>query len=250
MDGILRALLILFLMYASFLPLPAEPLQGAIEKNHTLDEWQSNVLPNIKVGEVWNDSMLPKEHTDDVWFPVPPWKAGELTGSVSTEYKFQDGKPVLTGTHKNSFDLLSGQQQDSAGLIWHCARFPNVTTVEGDDKMVVVIGLASKHSQHSSDREIVYEHAIEIARAKDSGKILSVRERSSRARWMPELDGSLLFVHQTLDEKGQPLREGRMVVVRIAPFRREDTLPDGFDLRGSFKRFLLSNGMKDRLPPD
>jgi hypothetical protein len=240
--------LLALLTFQLLSPGSSEPLQGSVEESRALARWQSEVLPTIKVGSVWSDAMLPQERTEEVWFWVPPWKAGELTGDVATEYEFVEGKRRLVGMHKNRFDLLSGQQQDAAGGIWHCARFPNVSTVEGDDRITTVIGLASQHVQKSPDKEFVGERSVEIARRRDTGRILSVKEVESRAYWTPGKDGSLLFVQQSLGADGQPLREGRVIVECVSPFRRVNRLADGFDLRASFRRFLQSQGRPDLLP--
>ena len=241
-------LLILIILLCSALPAFAEPLKGNVEEDLTLDQWERDVLPTIKAGVLWNDSMLPRQRTEEVWFWVPPWKAGELQGDMATEYEFKDGKPSLSGVHKNRFDLLSGQQRDAQGGIWHCARFPNVSTVETDERLVTVIGMASSHLQRAPDEEIVKERAIEISRNKDTGTIVSVREVLSRAKWTPQEDGTLLFIQQTLGQDDKPSKEGRLIVGRVAPFRKVDSLPDGFDLNASLRGILLSRGMRDLIP--
>lgn len=239
-----------FLLFCQILAcsVGAEPLRGGVEKTHTLKEWEASVLPTIKVGAVWTDSMLPTEHTDEDWFAVPPWKAGELHGDTAMEYEIRGGQLRFLGTHKNRFDLLAGQQEDSQGGYWHCARFPNVSEVEGDDKMVVVVGLASRHSQRFGNQETVQERALEIARSKATGRVLSIRTVRSTSTWIPQEDGTLLLMHDTLGRDGQPVREGRVKVKRLAPFRQVDSLPDGFDLKASFRRFLEARGMHDFIP--
>jgi hypothetical protein len=245
-----RTLLFLILWQLVFSPASAEPLRGGVEKTHTLQEWEANVLPTIKVGAVWSDSMLPTEHTDQEWFAVPPWKAGVLHGETAMEYEIKGGQLRFLGSHKNRFDLLAGQQEDAQGGYWHCARFPNVSEVEGDDRLVVVIGLASRHLQRYGNQETVKERSLEIARSKSSGKVISVRPVNSTSTWTPQADGTLLLMHDTLGPNGQSVKEGRVKVKRLAPFRTIDFLPDGFDLRTSFRNFLASHGMHDFLPSD
>lgn len=223
-----------------------------------VEEWQEKVLPRLHKGMPWSDSLLPLPATQETWVQIPSWLAGQWhTERVFSLYGNENGKNIYNSTgYFNRTDATFGMQQDSSKQYWHLVRWPYGSKVEGTSKTSYFIHYYVRcFCQNCSyDNTLLWSDfivdfdAIEIEVShKAPQRVVKVRKRHDTLRY----EGRS---RQLFDEVSVPEERFSATIEshpqQVGSYHQIDTLPDGFDVRASFKRFLTAGGMSDSVPAD
>ncbi len=89
---------------------------------------------------------------------------------------------------------------------------------------------------------------IEVVVSKTDQKIEKVRHRHDATSWIKI--GAMVSVDDLMTIDGASLNNGtiRSQPTRVSPFKPIDKMPDGYNVKESFRRFLINSGKSDLLP--
>jgi len=232
----------------------ADPLQGGVEdiwvppNRLAINQWKESVSPKLQPGVKWVDTLLPEQYTEDFWMPIPTWLAG-LWHSENASFTGGVGKRFgESGSYLSRHDDIFGYQQDKNGGIWHLVRYPFISQTQADAGTSYFIDYAMAGSAKNPFHINLDAENIEVIVSKADQKIGKVQHRHDATSWIKI--GPVVSVDDQMTINGQSLNNGtiRSQPTRIAPFKPIDKMPDGYNVKESFRRFLVNSGKSDLLP--
>lgn len=232
----------------------SEPLQGAAEETWVptnrlpLNEWKSSVSQRLQPGLKWSDSLLPQPYTDDFWMPIPTWLAGTWHSEKASFIGGGAGHIGQSSDYLSRHDDRFGYQRDKIGGIWHLVRHPFISvTKSGSDTSYFIDFTPSGSSKNQFHINIDMDD-VEVVVSNSDQKILEVKRRHDSSSWIKI--GASITVDDLMTVNGAPTHNGtiRTQPSQVGTFKSMDKLPDGFDVRASFHRFLVNSGKSDLLP--
>ncbi|MBS1990602.1 MAG: hypothetical protein JSS86_17660 [Cyanobacteria bacterium SZAS LIN-2] len=221
------------------------------EERLGLDDWKKRVAPKLKVGLAWSDNLLPASSGDAIWVKIPDWLAGEW--HINTARFIRDVGPPNYEEVTNIEDDAFGYQQDKNGGYWHMLRVPATNMTETDSHYARFIHHTQSGSQLTPAQFVIEGENMELRVSKKTGKIDSIRRRHDRYSWLlvgnsVQADDHVEYLDQA--HKIQKGSEGTVKArpTKVAPYKRIDRTPDGFDVRQSFIDYLTQHGLQELVP--
>jgi hypothetical protein len=234
----------------------AAPLEGGVEDTWMppnrlpLNLWKDKINPKLQPGLKWTDSLLPEQYTEDFWMPIPAWLAG-VWHSENASFIGGAGKRIgETSAYLSRHDDSFGYQRDKSGGIWHLVRYPFTSVTQTDSGISYFIDFTASGNAKNPFHINLDADDIEVLVSKADQKIQTVQHRHDSASWIKI--GTMVSVDDLMTINGAPAHNGtiRTVPTQVGPFKRIDKMPDGYDVRASFRRFLVNSGKNNLLPND
>lgn len=246
-------LLLVPALLQSIAPAAAAPLQGGVEHSESLPP----VDPSLQSGADFDDREFQNVVPNNLWVPIPSWFAGVWQTRSETQLETLDLVSGVKNTKPRSMTRadrwIFGMQMDNSGQIWHFINVPSSRKVVVAD-LIEYRQELSKEFLYSGEDKVISRYrftAVQVDAA--SNKIKRVHQQESVMQFMPpyddamEVDSSL----KGFNTSGRPQLQAHHITVF---FRAQAFAPiglyNGLDMRKSFRDYLISHKMADRLPPD
>ncbi len=229
-------------------------LKGGVE--------HAEVLPpadnRLQVGAGFDDSYFNNVHPNNLWVQIPPWLAGVWETRTETQLSVTDFKfPFLSNRIARTFpradQWVFGMQSDNAGGIWHFINVPSHRKVL-TDKTYEYRHELSKEFPYVDEGRVVarYRFTAFTVNAR-SGKILRVHQQESLMTFVPVPEGNVRMNGSVkmFQEDGQPRAQSKHIVplYRTQPYA-PIAVYEGIDMRSSFRDYMLSHNLGDKLPQE
>jgi len=255
---------IVVLSWATQSTLAAEPLRGGVEQYDVakgwipterlaLSDWEKQVAPKLKVGLSWSDNLLPQTSGDANWVRIPDWLAGSW--HIEKAHFVRDVGPDTGGEVTNIEDDAFGYQRDKNGGYWQMMRVPVTNVTETESSYARFIHHTHNGTMLTPAQFVVEGDNMELRVSRKSGRIISIRRRHDRYSWLN--NGSYVAADDHVEylDASHKVQEGSQGTVKtrptkVGPYQRIDKTSDGFDVRASFKDYLIKNGMSELVPLD
>jgi hypothetical protein len=232
----------------------AAPLEGGVEDTWVppnrlpLNEWKNSVSPKLTPGVKWTDTLLPQQYTEDFWLAIPAWLAGvwhtEKASFIGGSGRAIGESSAYLSRHDDSF----GYQRDKNGGIWHLVRYPFVSVTQADNSTSYFIDFTVSGNSKNSFHINLDADDIEVIVSKVDQKIQQVQHRHDSTSWIKI--GKTVSVDDLMTVDGSSTKNGtiRTQPTQVGSFKPVDKMRDGYDVKGSFHRFLVNSGKSDLLP--
>lgn len=179
---------------------------------------------------------------------VPAWLAGVWHTETASFTGRSDGNIGETSAYLNRHDDIFGHQRDKNGGIWHLVRYPFISMTKADNTISYFIDFTVSGNAKNPFHINLDADDVEIIVNKSDGKIQQVKHRHDATSWIKI--GNTISVDDLMTVNGGALHNGtiRTQPIAIRPFKPVDRLPDGYDVKDSFRRFLVNSGKSALLP--
>lgn len=235
-------------------PAQAQFLQGGVEHAETLPP----VDKRLQTGSEFDDKYFDNERPNNLWVPIPSWFAGVWRTRTETmlqtvDLQDPDNSVSYPRVMKRNDKWIFGMQVDRTGQIWHFINVPSHRKVLINTDYEYR-NETSKEFLYSGEERVLYRIRF-VAFTVDSRSRRITESRQQETQWLftPAPDGTMRGDNsfKTFSPKGIPLSVCR----NFAPFyRAQEFAPidiyNGIDMRKSFREYLLSHKMADRIPAD
>lgn len=263
-----------------YIPPDLGPLQGSIEQQEQQQQTaplQGGVKQPLLQGGVEHSENLPpvdkKLHTganfdetkfsdvvpNNLWVPIPAWFAGVWETKSETQLEVVDlafggmGSTNQPRTFARSDQWVFGMQVDKFNQIWHFINVPSYRRVEVIDMTEHRQELTKEFLYVADNRVLTRYQFTSVVADGQTQKIKQVRQQETVMLFKPESDDTMRGFGsiKLFTSEGLPI----MVSRNYTPFykvRNFSPVPQyvGIDMRQSFRNYLISHNLSDRLPDD
>lgn len=249
----------------------AAPLQGGVEHAEKLPPVEKRLQSGSKFDEGYLTNVVP----NNMWIPIPSWFAGvwetrtetqlestDLTGmgSMGTGGMEMIGMGGMNESFSNKPSTFAridkwvfGMQVDKFGQVWHFINVPSYRKVQVEDTF--------EHRQEVSKEFLYVDDARVVTRYRFTAVIAD--GQSKKIQQARQQETMLIYKAATPDtmrafgsiklfsQEGLPL----MLSKNYTPFYRLKPFAPipvyhGIDMRRSFRDYLLSHKLTERIPDD
>lgn len=230
----------------------AEFLQGGVEHSDSLPPVDSRLRSGSQFDEHYFDKVVP----NNLWVPIPAWFAGVWQTRSETmlqKIDLQDPSNLIPcpQTFVRNDSWTFGMQVDSTGQIWHFINVPSYRKVKFGDDYEYRYELSKDFSYTGEDRVSAKYRFIAFSVEGASQRILDSRQQETQWHFTPAMGGNMRADNsfKVFTPAGLPLSysRNRAPFYRVRPFTPIDTYA-GIDMRKSFRDYLISHQMTDRVP--
>lgn len=216
--------------------------------------------PNMQTGQAQADTIripkipklvLPAPRLQ--WFMIPNWlagkwsKKGDLTIS-NTDLRTGRVKPANVWTD-DKMTVTWGYQVDSTGAIWHANLLPSWRDSYSNGKHVRFLTTSLNCEKVDAQKLVTRSHYVVTETTQ--GHVMQSFQQESVNLYTLDQDGTVknMSSNRVFTNAGQAVRDGQLSAkfTKVAEFQ-PCSEERGLDMATSFKKFLMENGMAQRVP--
>ena len=232
----------------------AQFLQGGVEHAETLPP----VDKRLQTGAEFDDHYFDKEQPNNLWVPIPSWFAGVWRTQTETmlntvDLEDPDNSVSYPRVMKRNDKWIFGMQVDRTGQIWHFINVPSHRKVLINTDYEYRNETSKEFLYIGEDRVLTRIRFVAFTVDSTSRRITESRQQETQWLFTPAADGIVRGDNsfKTYSTNGKPLSMSR----NFAPFYRAQAFApidiyNGIDMRKSFREYLMSHNLADRLPAD
>jgi hypothetical protein len=230
-------------------------LQGGVEHSYSLPP----VDKTLRSGANFDERAFTNVVPTNLWVAIPPWMAGTWETRTETQLEFADLTfPGLGTTNQPRMftrqdNWIFGMQTDKYGQIWHFINVPSYRKVVLASTIEHRRELSKEFLFVSKNRVMTRYRFLAVIANTETNKIQQVRQQETVMLYKPESQNVLRGFGSVkiFSQEGIPL----LVSKNFTPFYRVQHFAPvptyhGIDMRKSFRDYLVSHNLADRVPDD
>lgn len=232
----------------------ASQLKGGVEHAEVLPPGDQRLQEGID----FDDSYFKNVRPNNLWVPIPHWLAGVWETRSETQLQIQDLRfkfftVNIPRTFARSDKWTFGMQADNTGQIWHFVDVPSHRRVTTGKTYEFRHEVSKEFPYTGNDKVVARYRFTAFTVSVKSNKIQRSHQQESLMLFKPDADGNARMWGslKMFDMKGNPRAMSKNVVplYRLAEF---SPIPiyEGIDMRSSFRDYMVSHNMADKLPKE
>lgn len=230
-------------------------LQGGVDHSESLPPVDKTLRSGARFDERTFTNVVP----NNLWVAIPPWMAGVWETRNETQLEVVDltfpglgttNQPRMFTRHDT---WVFGMQADKYGQIWHFINVPSYRKVS--------LAATTEHRRETSKEFLFVSESRVMTRYRflavivnaETNKIQQVRQQETVMLYKPESQNVLKGFGsiKIFSQEGIPL----LISKNYTPFYRTQhfapiPLYHGIDMRKSFRDYLVSHNLAERVPDD